>query len=126
MKGEMLEAQDFSTWDGKPFFDGYPEEGRHVYIVKTQEHERFTAYGALDDQQQVIFVVRGSLGQLDGLVAQVKAEGARVTHGLPPIDTNTGGDKSTSTSRPGIQGDRGGGIKGVRGGGTQDGSGGKK
>lgn len=119
MKGETLETQDFSTWNGKPFFDGYPEEGRHVYIVKSREQGIFTAYGALDDRKQVVFVVRGTLAQLDSFVAQVKAEGARVTYGLPPFDTNTGGDKSTSTSRPGIQGDRGAGIKGVRGAGTK-------
>ncbi|HZH14544.1 MAG TPA: hypothetical protein VE057_09320 [Archangium sp.] len=108
MNGETPEAQDFSTWDGTPFFEGYPEEGRHVYLVKSREQDSFTAYGALDDPQQVIFVVRGTLAQLDSFVSQVKAEGARVTHGPPPFDTNTGGDKAGSTSRPGIKGDRGG------------------
>ena len=107
MKGETMEAQDFSTWDGKPFFEGYPEEGRHVYVIKSREQGGFTAYGALDAQEQVIFVVRGTLAQLDSFVAQVKAEGARVTHGPPPFDTNTGGDKAGGTSRPGIKGDRG-------------------
>ncbi|WP_309896733.1 hypothetical protein [Archangium sp.] len=102
MKGESLEPQDFSTWDGTPLFEGQPEEGRHVYIVKSRADGSFTAYGALDDQQQTLFVVKGTLAQLDDFVAQVKKEGARVTHGLPPFDTNTGGDKATTTSRPGL------------------------
>ncbi|HEX5750687.1 MAG TPA: hypothetical protein VFZ09_30955 [Archangium sp.] len=105
MQGESLETQDFSTWDGSPFFEGHPEEGRHVYIVKSREEGTFTAYGALDDQQQVIFIVQGTLAQLDRFVAQVKSEGARVTRGLPPFDTNTGGDKANDTSRPGFVGD---------------------
>jgi hypothetical protein len=105
MQGESLETQDFSTWDGTPFFEGYPEEGRRVYIVKSREEGTFTAYGALDDQQHAIFLVQGTLVQLDRFVAQVKAEGARVTHGLPPFDTNTGGDKAGGTSRPGFTGD---------------------
>jgi hypothetical protein len=105
MKGESQETQDFSTWDGTPFFEGYPEEGRHVYIVKSREQGSFTAYGALDDQQQAIFEVQGTLAQLDDFVAQVEKEGAKVTYGLPPFDTNTGGDKATTTSRPGLMAD---------------------
>jgi hypothetical protein len=108
MQGESLETQDFSTWDGKPFFEGYPEEGRHVYIVKSREEGSFTAYGALDDQQQVIFVFQGTLAQLDRFVAQAQAEGAQVTYGPPPTDTNTGGDKAGSTSRPGVKDGPGG------------------
>ncbi|MFL5345704.1 MAG: hypothetical protein ACJ8AT_12990 [Hyalangium sp.] len=111
MQGESLETQDFSTWDGTPFFEGHPEEGRHVYIVKSREEGTFTAYGALDDRQQVIFVVQGTLAQLDRFVAQVKSEGARVTHGLPPFDTNTGGDKASDTSRPGFAGDPSGSLQ---------------
>ncbi|WP_395850888.1 hypothetical protein [Cystobacter fuscus] len=102
MKGESIGVQDFSTWDGTPFFEGYPEEGRHVYIVKSRAEGSFTAYGALDDQQQVIFELKGTLAQLDSFEAQVKKEEAQVTYGLPPFDTNTGGDKAVSTSRPGL------------------------
>jgi len=135
MQGESLETQDFSTWDGTPFFEGQPEEGRHVYIVKSRADGSFTAYGALDDQQQVIFVVKGTFAQLDDFLAQMKKEGVRVTHGLPPFDTNTGGDKASGTSRPGLMvedkagdtrqpvptedkasGTRGSGAKGNRGG----------
>lgn len=108
MQGDSLEAQDFSTWDGTPFFEGQPEKGRHVYIVKSREEGTFTAYGALDDQEQVIFEVGGTLADLDRFVTQVKSEGARVTYGPPPFDTNTVGDKAGGTSRPGIKGDRGG------------------
>ncbi|WP_199243295.1 hypothetical protein [Vitiosangium sp. GDMCC 1.1324] len=105
MQDESLEPQDFSTWDGTPFFEGYPEEGRHVYIVKSRAQGNFTAYGALDDQDQAIFVVQGTLAQLDAFVAQVEKEGAQVTYGLPPFDTNTGGDKAETTSRPGLMTD---------------------
>ena len=105
MQREPLEEQDFSTWDGTPFFEGSLEEGRHVYIVKSLEQGGFTAYGALDDQPWALFVVRGTLAQLDAFVAQVEQEGAQVTYGLPPFDTNTGGDKATTTSRPGLMAD---------------------
>ncbi|KFE70290.1 hypothetical protein [Hyalangium minutum] len=118
MTGESVEPLDFSKWDSKPFFEGYPEEGRHVYIVQSREEGSFTAYGVMDDQPQVIFVVQGSLADLDRFVAQVKAEGARVTYGMPPTDTNTGGDKAGSTSRPG--------IKEGKGDSKGDGKGGKK
>lgn len=102
MQGESLRTQDFSTWDGTPFFEGYSEEGRHVYIVKSRETGNFTAYGALDDQQQGIFVVQGRLTQLEDFVVQVEREGSQVTYGLPPFDTNTGGDKAETNSRPGL------------------------
>lgn len=108
MQGESLEVQDFSTWDGEPFFEGYPEEGRHVYIVKSREEESFTAYGVMDGQTEVIFEIKGPLAQLDRFVEQVSSEGAQVTYGLPPSDTNTGGDKAGTNSRPGIKEDRGG------------------
>lgn len=106
MQGESLESQDFSAWDGTPFFEGQPEKGRHVYIVRSKKEGTFTAYGALDGQAQVIFEVRGTLADLDRFVAQVKTEGAKLTYG-PPLDTNPVGDKAGGTSRPGIKGDRG-------------------
>jgi hypothetical protein len=108
MQGESLETQDFAKWDGTPLFEGYPEERRHVYIVKSREEGSFTAYGTLDDREQVIFVVQGTLEQLDRFVTQVKEEGAKVTYGPPPTDTNTGGDKASNTSRPGIKESKGG------------------
>lgn len=105
MQGEALETQDFETGDGTLFFEGYPQEGRHVYIVKSLEQGSFTAYGALDEEEQVVFVVKGTLAQLDDFVTHMEKEGAKVTYGLPPFDTNTGGDKAPNTSRPGLVAD---------------------
>ncbi|WNZ62082.1 hypothetical protein QEG98_40755 [Myxococcus sp. MxC21-1] len=104
MQGPTVPVQEFSEWNGQPFFDGYPPKGRVVYIVKSEETETFKAYGAMDDSTQAIFAVQGSLSELDGFVAQMNIEGARVLYQLPPFstDTNTGGDPSGSaTTRSG-------------------------
>ncbi|MFP2925389.1 hypothetical protein ACLESO_09250 [Pyxidicoccus sp. 3LG] len=103
MQAETLEVWKPSRWNGRPFFKGYPEEGRHVYVVKSRRRGRFTAYGVLDEEGRVLFEVRGPLARYDDFEARVEAEGALVTFGLPPFETNTAGDKAPTTSRPGIR-----------------------
>ncbi len=85
---------DFSQWDGKPFFEGYPEEGRTVYVVRLEQGAKFVAYGAIAPAREVIFTVRGQGSDLERFLSQVQAEGAKVVHGPPPFGTNTGGDPS--------------------------------
>ncbi len=94
--------QDFSNWNGEPFFtEGAPGE-RVVYIVRVGEEGAFRAFGALESAQRILFAVRGTTeAELQRFVAQMKTEGARVKFGAPPFDTNTGGDKPTSGSKPG-------------------------
>jgi hypothetical protein len=102
MTGDTPSRQDFANWNGKPFFEGHPLEGRHVYILKTEEPRGFTAFGVMDDSRQLVFRVRGTEADLERFLNQMKAEDARVTYGTPPFDTKTGGDKSdSSTTKPG-------------------------
>ncbi|HVG63778.1 MAG TPA: hypothetical protein VNA24_34760 [Hyalangium sp.] len=83
---------DFSKWDGTPFFQAQPEEGRHVYVVRKGEGT-FDAYGVVEPDPRYIFRVRGtSEADLERFVAQVKSEGAEVTYG-PPYETKNGGEK---------------------------------
>jgi hypothetical protein len=98
MQAKALKAQVYSKWRGKTFFVGR----RHVYVVMSRSG--FTAFGALDDLKQVVFKVQGTRAEFPRFREQVESEGAKVTRGIPPFDTNTGGDKSGSgTDRPGAQ-----------------------
>lgn len=101
----MPQIQDFSKWDATPFFDGYPKEGRRVYVVKTSEEGAFLAYGVMESSQQFVFRVRGDgQGELDRFEAQMRAEGASITHGPPPFETQTGGDKPPTRDPSGAKG----------------------
>jgi hypothetical protein len=102
MTSEKPNRQDFSNWKGEPFFEGHPLEGRHVYILKTEEPRGFTAFGVIEDSRQVAFRVRGEEAELERFLNQMKVEDAHVTYGTPPFDTKTGGDKpDSSTTKPG-------------------------
>lgn len=94
MSAELPPVQDFSRWDGTPFFKDAPAEGRRVYVVRTSEEGAFLAYGVIEPDQRYVFRVRGdNEGELERFLEQMKAEDAAVTHGPPPFETNTGGDK---------------------------------
>jgi hypothetical protein len=101
MAGTGEQVQDFSKWDGTtPFFQGTTDQGRHAYVMKSET--TFDAYLALDAVREVIGMVTGSLSQMDRFMAQMKLEGAHVSYGTPPFDTNTGGEKPISdTTKPG-------------------------
>ena len=102
MPGSASGAQDFSDWDGRPFYEGQPSEGRHVYIIVSEEQGAFVAFGLMDGSQAVLFKVRGKVEELQRFLAEMQAEGAEVTYGAPPYNTNTGGDKAGSgTTKPG-------------------------
>lgn len=102
MTGDMPMVLDFSQWKGEPFFKGLPEEGRHVYLVRNEASGTFLAFGVLDRERRIVFKVRGKEEDLERFLAQVRTEGASITNGAPPFDTNTGGDKPGSdTTRPG-------------------------
>jgi hypothetical protein len=93
--------QDFSKWNGEPFFAGYPEQGRRAYLMKANTDGAFFAYGVVQSLQRVVFVVRGSnQAEQDRFTAQMKSEGAPVTPGSPPYDTQTGGDKPPPGGTP--------------------------
>ncbi|MCY1018623.1 hypothetical protein [Pyxidicoccus sp. MSG2] len=98
---ERAPVQDFSDWDGStPFFTGQPEQGRRVYLDKRDDS--FMAYGVIEPSPQYVFRVQGTgKKQLHRFLKQVKDEGAKVTHGPPPFEVKTGGDKPpTSDSTP--------------------------
>ncbi len=102
MKVDAPRAQDFSDWDGTPFFEGYPSEGRRVYIVMSEEGARFEAYGRLDGSNEDLFKVQGRGEERERFLEVVRGEGAAVTYELPPYDTGTGGDKGASSgTKPG-------------------------
>ena len=97
-----VKEQEFSKWDGTPFFEGYAAEGRHVYILLADEGRKFTAFGVVEALRRIVFKVTGTKAELERFLEQMKAEGAQVTYGAPPFDTKTGGDKPTSGStKPG-------------------------
>src|SRR5947209_1744872 len=102
MNHATVAVQDFSKWNGQPFFGGAPPHGRHVYIVRNEDGS-FLAYGTLDGTRRLLFEVRGANEkELHRFLAEMKAEGAKVTYGAPPFDTGTGGDPPTSGStKPG-------------------------
>jgi len=98
------EKQIFAPWYGQPLFHGAPLNGRHVYIVRNEETGFFHAYGTLDGTHSLFFKLQGHETRLEDFVAEARAERAQVTYGLPPFDTNTGGDKPASdTTRVGRQ-----------------------
>jgi hypothetical protein len=105
MSAELPPIQDFSQWNGAPFFKGAPEEGRRVYVVKTSEEGDFLAYGVIEPGQQYVFRVRGvGESELERFLAQMTVERAAVTHGPPPFETNTGGDKPPTKGPAGTKG----------------------
>ncbi|HLL54388.1 MAG TPA: hypothetical protein VK447_12615 [Myxococcaceae bacterium] len=94
--------QDFSSWNGEPFFTEGPPEERVVYILRVGDEGAFRAFGTLESAPRILFEVRGTTeDELQRFTAQMKVEGARVKFGAPPFDTNTGGDKPTSGTKPG-------------------------
>lgn len=97
----VTRIQDFSAWTGTPpFFEGFPEKGRHAYVARKET--TFVAYLAQDIARQVIGEVKGKLSDLDRFLAEMKREGAHVSYGAPPFDTNTGGEKPISQeTKPG-------------------------
>lgn len=97
---EGAPVQDFSRWDGTPFFTGHPEQGRRVYLDRREEG--FMAYGVIEPEPRYVFRVRGAnKEELQRFIQQVKAEGADITHGPPPFEVKTGGDKPpTSDGTP--------------------------
>lgn len=100
-------VQDFSRWDGTPFFAGHPEQGRHVYLDKREEG--FMAYGVIDPTPRYVFRVRGdNEDELNRFLAQMKDERAQMTRGLPPFEVKTGGDKPppTENTPPGYRGSK--------------------
>ncbi len=102
MRADEPKVLDLSEWDGTPFYQGAPLEGRRVYIVKSEEAGTFLAFGMLEGSREVLFKVRGRLEDEERFLAQVRSEGAAVTFGAPPLDTNTGADKGgSSTTKPG-------------------------
>ncbi|OJH33903.1 hypothetical protein [Cystobacter ferrugineus] len=101
MTEKTSNVHDFSDWTGSPFYDGQPSEGRHVYIVVSSEGT-FVAFGMLDGSEHVLFEVKGLTSDLQRFLDEMQVEGAEVTFGTPPINTNTGGDKATTgTTKPG-------------------------
>lgn len=105
MSAELPPVQEFSSWDGTPFFQDASAEGRRVYVVRTSEEGEFLAYGVVEPDQKYVFRVHGANeGELDRFLAQMKAEGASVTHGPPPFETNTGGDKPPPKGPAGTKG----------------------
>jgi hypothetical protein len=100
----MPPIQEFSSWNGTPFFEGYLKEGRHAYVIRTDEGEGFLAYGVLDPSNQCVFRVHGTEeSQLEKFVAEMRVEGAAVTYGAPPFDIQTGGDKPPTKDPSGIK-----------------------
>lgn len=105
MSAELPSIQEFSSWDGTPFFKGHPEEARQVYIVMTSEKGDFLAYGVVNPSQRFVFRVRGAgESQLERFEAELKAEKATVTRGPPPFEVQTGGDKPPSKGSAGTKG----------------------
>jgi len=91
---------DFTQWDGTPFFEGAPAHGRHAYVIKGEG--TFTAYLTIDGTHRLLGEVEGTSSLLDKFLEEMKAEGAHVSYGSPPFDTNTPGDKPQSGStKPG-------------------------
>lgn len=104
MPVEMPSIQEFSSWNGTPFFQGSPEGGRRAYVVRTDEGEGFLAYGVIEPSNQFVFRVHGTdESQLEKFVAEMRAEGAGVTYGAPPFEQQTGGDKPPTKDPSGIK-----------------------
>lgn len=100
MTEQTSSRSDFSNWNGKPYFEEQPREGRHVYIVVSAD--TFVAFGLMDDSEQTLFEVQGQKADLSRFLDEMRLEGAEVTFEPPPINTNTGGDKgATGTTKPG-------------------------
>jgi hypothetical protein len=100
----MPSIQDFSKWDGTPFFSGFPKGGRQTYVVKMDEAGGFLAYGVIGSNNQFVFEVRGvGVNELDAFLAEMNAEGSAITYDNPPLETQTGGDKPPSTGPTGIK-----------------------
>ncbi|MCY1040639.1 hypothetical protein OV208_04835 [Corallococcus sp. bb12-1] len=97
-----LMVQVYSEWRGDPFFSGQPEEGREVYIQATEAG--FIAFGKMNGIPGTIFEVIGTKEERPAFEVQIRSEGAALFIGMPPLDTNTVGDKSDSgTNRPGLR-----------------------
>ncbi len=96
----MPPIQDFSSWDGTPFFKDAPVEGRPAYVVRQGDRGDFLAYGAIDQSKQVVFRVSGTgASQQEKFLAEMQVEHATVTYGPPPFETQTT-DKPPSTGGP--------------------------
>jgi len=54
---EGVPVQDFSRWNGTPFFEGHPKQGRRVYLDRRED--KFVAYGVIEPNPQCVFQVRG-------------------------------------------------------------------
>lgn len=96
--------QDLSRWDGTPFFTGYPEQGRRIYLDRREEG--FMAYGVIEPDPQYVFRVRGANEEeLNRFLAQAKEESAQVILGPPPFEVKTGGDKppTSGSTQPGYR-----------------------
>jgi hypothetical protein len=104
MSAGLPPIQDFSKWDGTPFFKGYPTQGRRVYLVKTGEEGAFLAYGVVEPSPQYVFRVSGSAAEQGRFEAEMRAEGASITHGPPPFETQTPGDKPPTKDPSGAKG----------------------
>ena len=104
MPADMPPIQDFSKWDGTPFFNGFPQGGRRTYVVKMNEAGDFLAYGVIEPNEQYVFRVRGvGAKELDAFLAEMNTEGSAITHGPPPFESQTGGDKPPSTGPTGVK-----------------------
>jgi len=92
--------QSFSQWDGKtPFFNGAPTQGRRVYLTAVDESGAFLAYGVAPTPRDVRFIVRGANpSEEERFIAEIRREGAQLTHGAPPFEIYTGGDKAPPPS----------------------------
>lgn len=100
MTEQTASRSDFSNWNGQPYFQGQPREGRHVYIVVSAD--TFVAFGLMDGSERTLFEVQGQKAELPRFLDEMRLEGADVTFEPPPINTNTGGDKGTTgTTKPG-------------------------
>ncbi|RYZ41263.1 MAG: hypothetical protein EOO71_12710 [Myxococcaceae bacterium] len=81
---------------------GQPQEGREVYIQATETG--FIAFGKMDGIPGTIFEVIGTKEERPAFEVQIQSEGAALFIGMPPLDTNTAGDKSDpGTNRPGLR-----------------------
>jgi len=95
-----MESHDFSKWDGTPLFEGAPAKGRHAYVAKGES--TFNAYLGLDGASHALARVQGPMSLLERFLEEMGAEGAHVSYGSPPFDTNTPGDKpQPGSTKPG-------------------------
>ncbi|RKG89316.1 hypothetical protein D7V88_12890 [Corallococcus terminator] len=66
-----------------------------------QKEDHFEGTGVIDPNPRHVFELRGTgKEQLRRFLRQVKSEGAQVTHGPPPFEVKTGGDKPPTSDGP--------------------------